>query len=84
MCCSQSPSTTGSRQTTCITPEPTTLWVCIPPRKSIAERYPVYLAALDQSMKRAIGHQFNMFIMKWDLAERCCQWLFDKLFELER
>ena len=53
-------------------------------REIIAERCPEYLAAFDQSMKRTVGHRFNMFIMKRDLADRYCEWLFDILFELER
>ena len=53
-------------------------------RAIIAERYPDYLAAWDKSMKSTRGHRFNMFIMKRELADRYCEWMFDILFELER
>ena len=53
-------------------------------RRIIEEKYPEYLAAYDASMKRTKGHRFNMFIMKKDLADRYCTWLFDILFELEK
>lgn len=53
-------------------------------RRIIEERYPDYLGAYDASMKRTSGHRFNMFIMKRELADRYCTWLFDILFELEK
>lgn len=53
-------------------------------RQILAEKYPSYLGAFDESMKRTSGHRFNMFIMKRDKADAYCQWLFDVLFELER
>ena len=53
-------------------------------RRIIEERYPDYLAAYDASMKKTKGHRFNMFIMKKDIADRYCEWLFDILFELEK
>ncbi|MGX8704987.1 MAG: DUF4422 domain-containing protein [bacterium] len=53
-------------------------------RKIISEKYPEYLNAYDQTMKRTIGHRFNMFIMKRELADQYCAWLFDILFELEK
>ena len=34
-------------------------------------------------MKRTSGHRFNMFIMKRELADAYCAWLFPVLFELE-
>ena len=52
-------------------------------RKIIFEKYPEYLHAFDRVMKRRTGHRFNMFIMKRELADRYCEWLFDVLFELE-
>ena len=53
-------------------------------RKIIEEKYPEYISAYDKSMKKTTGHRFNMFIMKKDLADLYCKWLFDILFELEK
>lgn len=53
-------------------------------RQILTERYPSYVAAFDRSMKSCSGHRFNMFVMRRDLADRYCEWLFDVLFELER
>ena len=53
-------------------------------RQILCERCPDYLAAYDKSMKRTSGHRFNMFVMRRELADRYCIWLFDILFELER
>lgn len=53
-------------------------------REIIEERYPNYIKAYDNSMKKTTGHRFNMFIMKKDLADAYCTWLFDILFELEK
>ena len=53
-------------------------------RAIVAERCPEYLADYDRVMRRRSGHRFNMFIMKRDLLDAYCAWLFDILFELER
>ena len=53
-------------------------------RAIISERAPEYLAAYDESMGRRTGHRFNMFIMRRDLLDEYCSWLFDILFELEQ
>ena len=53
-------------------------------RQVIADLYPEYLPAYDASMARTHGHRFNMLIMKRDLLNSYCEWLFDILFELER
>ena len=53
-------------------------------RRILAEGYPMYLSAWDSSMKKTKGHRFNMFIMKRDILDAYCQWLFDVLFALER
>ena len=53
-------------------------------RHILEEKHSEYLAAYDSYMKRTKGHRFNMFIMKKDLADRYCEWLFDVLFELEK
>lgn len=52
-------------------------------RNIISEKYPKYLKAYDDSMKRTTGHRFNMFIMKKEKFDAYCEWLFDILFELE-
>ena len=53
-------------------------------RAVMKSRSPEYLAAFDRSMKRTSGHCFNIFIMRRDLCDAYCQWLFDTLFEVER
>lgn len=53
-------------------------------RDIIQEKYPKYIKAYDESMKKTTGHRFNMFIMKRDKFDAYCEWLFDILFELER
>ena len=53
-------------------------------RKIIEEKYPEYIPFYDKSMKQTTGHRFNMFIMKKELADAYCTWLFDILFELEK
>lgn len=53
-------------------------------REILNEKYPEYVSAYDRSMKKTIGHRFNMFIMKKDKFDEYCAWLFDVLFELER
>ena len=35
-------------------------------------------------MNRTTAHRFNMLIMKKDVFDQYCSWLFDILFELER
>lgn len=52
-------------------------------REIIAKKYPDYLENFDRQMNRRSGHMFNMFIMKRELLDGYCSWLFDILFELE-
>jgi hypothetical protein len=52
-------------------------------REIIQDQHPEYLPAFDAVMKKTSGHMFNMFIMKKELADEYCQWLFSILFELE-
>ncbi len=52
-------------------------------RDILKEKYPQYIAAWDSSMKKTIGHRFNMFVMKKEYFDQYCEWLFDVLFELE-
>lgn len=43
-----------------------------------------YLDAFDRTMKRTDGHRFNMMIMRRDIFDSYCTWLFDVLFALEQ
>lgn len=53
-------------------------------RKIIEEKYPKYLEEFDKLHKRTSAHMFNMFIMKKEILDEYCTWLFDILFELEK
>ena len=53
-------------------------------RKILAEKDPEYIRAWDESMKKPTGHRFNMFVMKKDLFDAYCAWLFSILSELEQ
>ena len=53
-------------------------------RKIIEEKYPKYLKEFDRLKKRTSMHAFNMFIMKKEVLDDYCEWLFDILFELEK
>ena len=53
-------------------------------RKIIEEKYPNYLKEFDRLKQRKSAHMFNMFIMKKELLNDYCTWLFDILFELEK
>lgn len=52
-------------------------------RGIIQRDYPEYLPAFDEHMKKRSSHMFNMFIMKRDLADQYCAFLFDVLQKLE-
>jgi len=52
-------------------------------KKILATRYPSYLSAFEQVMNRTRAHRFNMFIMKQEIFNDYCNWLFSILFELE-
>ena len=53
-------------------------------RAILEERYSKYAAAFDSTLAITKGHRFNMFIMRRDLLDSYCTWLFDILFELEK
>ena len=53
-------------------------------KKILKEQFPEYLNAWNISMKKTTGHRFNMFVMKKELFDAYCAWLFDVLFELEK
>ncbi len=52
-------------------------------REIIAKDCPEYLPVYDKVLKRRSAHMFNMFIMKKELMDEYCEWLFGILFELE-
>lgn len=53
-------------------------------RNIISEKYPEYLKEFDNMKKTTQMHAFNMFIMKKEVLDKYCKWLFDILFELEK
>ncbi len=52
-------------------------------RDILAEHYPEYLPEFDALKKRTSAHMFNMYVMKKDISDKYCEWLFDILFQLE-
>ena len=52
-------------------------------REVIREKCPEYLAGFDEVMGRTWAHMFNMFVMRRDLADEYCAWLFPVLFGVE-
>ena len=53
-------------------------------RTILTEQYPEYVCAFDRVMDRTAGHRFNMFLMRRDLLDDYCAWLFDVLFRAEK
>ena len=52
-------------------------------REILSEHCPEYVSAFDRTLSRTKGHRFNIFLMRRDLLNRYCSWLFELLFELE-
>lgn len=52
-------------------------------RALLSNRWPAYLAAYDRSMRCTSGHRFNLFMMRRDIFNRYCGWLFDVLGAME-
>lgn len=52
-------------------------------RAALKRRSPEYLPAFDRSMRRTSGHCFNIFVMRRDLCDAYCEWLFGMLFDIE-
>ena len=50
----------------------------------IKQKYPNYYAEFENLKKRKSAHMFNMFVMKKEIFDKYCTWLFDILFELEK
>lgn len=53
-------------------------------RDVIKDIYPDYLDSFDKTMKKTHMHAFNMFVMKKELLNDYCDWLFNILFEVEK
>ncbi len=53
-------------------------------KKVLKQKYPEYLRTFDMIMKKRSAHMFNMFIMKKELVNEYCSFIFDILFELEK
>lgn len=53
-------------------------------REIIHDLYPEYLQSYDKAVNRTSGYMFNMMILRKDLLDDYCSWLFDILFELEK
>jgi len=49
----------------------------------IAEKYPEYVSAHRKVMNRTSAHMCNMFLMKRELFDRYCTFLFDVMFEFD-
>ena len=52
-------------------------------RKVLCDICPEYVEAWDRLMRSRGAHIFNMFVMRADLFDAYCEWLFPILFELE-
>lgn len=52
--------------------------------KIIFEKYPEYSKYFNKLHKRTSAHMFNMFIMKKNIFDGYCEWLFDILSEVEK
>lgn len=53
-------------------------------RKIIQEKSPEYLDAFDRILKHKYYYPYNMCIMKKELFDNYCEWLFNILFALEK
>lgn len=52
--------------------------------KIIKEKHPEYYDEFQRLKSRTSAHMFNMYIMKKEISDGYCEWLFDILFELEK
>lgn len=52
--------------------------------KIIEDKYPEYTEYFNRLHKRKTAHMFNMFIMKKEIFDDYCEWLFDILEEVEK
>lgn len=52
-------------------------------REILRKKYPEYIPEFDKRMKKTSAHMFNMMIMKRDILNQYCTWLFTILFDLK-
>ena len=52
-------------------------------RAVLAAKFPAYLESFDRVMRRTSGHRFNLLVMRRDLLDGYCRWLFEVLFAVE-
>ena len=50
----------------------------------LQSRYPTYVPAFERTLRQTSGHRFNIFVMRRDLCDAYCAWLFDVLFSTEQ
>lgn len=50
----------------------------------IKNKYPEYYSSFETVMSRKKAHMFNMFIMRSDLFDEYCKWMFSILFEVQQ
>ncbi len=53
-------------------------------RDVLSNLHPDYVSAWDRLMRSRAVHVFNMFVMRSDILDAYCSWLFPILFELEQ
>lgn len=53
-------------------------------REILSRDCPEYLDSFDRVMQGTTAHMFNMMIMKKELLEAYCSWMFPVIFELEK
>ena len=53
-------------------------------KELIQTLYPDYIPAFEQVMHSTKAHRFNMFVMKKEILDDYCSWLFSILFALEK
>ncbi len=52
-------------------------------RRVMGRHQPEYLPIFEKTLRRTSGHRFNMFVMRRDVLDAYCEWLFGLLFALE-
>lgn len=53
-------------------------------QKIIKKKFPEYLPEFDRLKTRRSAHIYNMLIMRHDILDQYCSWIFPILFELEK